>query len=70
MPQQPDEHRYNAAPTEEGLKRWPCQGLYWVDCGPEEGDHGVPCTCSPDCPEKCHGHCGCAGCYSAHELHL
>jgi hypothetical protein len=44
-------------PSEEGLRRYPPDGLY---------DHEVPCTCQAECPPTCKGQCGCEACAAAY----
>lgn len=43
-------------PTEEGLRRYPPDGMY----------EDRPCTCTECCPPACKGECGCYACASAY----
>jgi len=47
-------------PTEEGLKRYPPDGVYM----------GVACTCLSTCPSDCIGQCGCEACHNCYADYL
>lgn len=47
-------------PTAEGKLRWAPDGFY----------DGEPCTCKPECPHPCKGHCGCDACNAAYMDYL
>lgn len=42
-------------PTEEGKRRYPETGGYYI----VDEDERIPCTCKPTCPVGCKGECGC-----------
>lgn len=54
-------------PTDEGRRRYPPDGRYDADL--ENGDRGLPCTCTDACPMACRGYlggCGCRACGAAY----
>ena len=51
-----------AAPTKEGLRRYPPNGRYR-----DATNFEWTCTCTSVCAEKCLGQCGCEACITALE---
>lgn len=55
-----------SVPTAEGLRRYPTTLGYHHDIAADEDvvlpDHFNPCTCTPACPPRCYGACGCLAC--------
>lgn len=51
-------------PTPEGRRRWPHTQGYFPDlsAADAEPDMELPCTCTPACPPRCAGECGCKAC--------
>ena len=53
-------------PTEEGIKRYPPNGVYTGGFGEEDKDWWLPCTCTQKCETPCKGECGCQACDMAY----
>lgn len=53
-----------ARPTLEGLRRYPDTQGYHHDLSKDGAvpDLDNPCTCTPACPPRCPGACGCSAC--------
>jgi len=49
-------------PTDDGKRRYPPDGLYWID-----RDWCEPCTCTRHCAKVCRGECGCSACLASFE---
>lgn len=58
-------------PTDEGRRRYPATAGYYPDISSDtlRPDTTLPCTCSPGCPARCAGQCGCPACTLAFTIY-
>lgn len=58
-------------PTAEGRRRYPFTDGYYPDIfsGTLSPDHGLPCTCTRACHDRCGGQCGCPACTLAFTIY-
>jgi hypothetical protein len=57
-------------PTEEGRRRYPHTAGFHADISSDllMPDITSPCTCTPTCPARCAGQCGCEACSLAFSI--